>query len=788
MNKSEPGAPSPKRRKNDFHISAIPNDRRIDGIEPPVYNRYSTWVLIDNRGPQEIYRILLADNEHVYLLKVGGMDGSKPLYFSPSKRASDRIRKARLECDKLYYLQRFRAVHDSFVPVQMEDGVCPLAHEEMFQSKIEIVSYALSEWGDLLIQSKHVYANAINSLVSQFGFSDVSIRRWIETNYFYREHHNAMLNRTWEQGGNNPSQNNKPERKPRKGNDKSTSRVGRPVSSIRIGMSEVHDKKILAPRIATLMRNYIRKEVWETIQPYRFIHRRMLDECLVSYNKGKNGEILKHKIDENKLPPPKQLMRIGRRFFNEALAYKAATTGKIRGPEFQKNGGSANDIVHDGLPIYDMDATIADNYLLYGDDIIEIDGCKKPTVIIAKDRVSKAIVGLYITFRPERAEGYLGCLISACMRKESELALWEASHLDGIVYGCPSGIFVDRGAGSSYMVTDTAVKQMHTSVIFAKPGTPQAKGGVENVMGRFQAVLSEVITGSYFPSGDIDYDKVLKRHAEDGAIPIKVFMRALWEMASQHNLKANTESVLTPGMMRNSKFSSNPRGVFNYYKERRRGDISWDWTLETMIRKFGNSDGKSLLAPDGIVTKAKKKFSSFALVRIARAHKQQYGETYQGIFYSVPNAPSVMYWESPEGRLVELEAKNETLATYTPGHEWLHEYENMRRNHSTANALKEYAASEKKNWNARKNDVSKDTQKRMVSIDKRSTKKNKHMTPQERETAKLEGIEHLERKHYEAVYGVLRPKVEDELTEISAINSPMLALGFNNNQVLRIDE
>lgn len=776
-------------RDNDFHISAIPDIARPEGIEQPVYNRYSTWVLIDNRGPQSIYRILLADEEHLYLIKVGGMDGAKPIYFSPSKRASDRIRMDRSKCDQLYYSQRFRAVHDSFIPEHMESGVCLPNREDKFKKKNEVVTYALSQWGDLLLVDKNIYADAIKSLVLQFCVSDVSVRRWLETSYFYREHPNASLDRVWEQGHCNKGSVEEPKRKiktkiPFK---KDNFNVGRPISSKRIGMPGTHNNRRLAPRIATIIRNFIYKEVKETTDTFLIIYQRVNDICLVSYNRDSNGDVKKYKIDENKLPSPKRLKEIARKYYNEALGELVKRTKKIRGRKFQKTGGSASDIVHEGLPIYDIDATIADNYLLYGDDIIEIDGCRKPTVIIAKDRLSKAIVGLYVTFRSERSEGYLACIMSACMRKETELNMWGLGELGGMVYGCPYAIFVDRGAGSSEIVTNKAAEDLRVTTIIAKPGTPQTKGGIENTMGSFQRYISHVLSGSYYPSGDIEYDKHRKRYAEDGAVPVKVFMRALWMMVSEHNLKPITSPELSLDMLKNSKFSANPQGVFNYYRERRRGDIAWDWPLETAIRKFGLE--KKCHAPNGIVTNDSAKYSCPQLIEHSYAYEQQFKKTYVATIFTILNWSFVVYWDSPNGHLIELKEKKLPFSDEIIGPQWYRDYINMRKRHAIGNGYKEHAAGKKMIWEKSKNHVSKETQKNMVSVDKRSTRKqNKDMTVEERESAKQYGAEYLERQQYEALYGQLRPTKDAERNTDSIAEDAIFSLGFDNNQVLRLDD
>jgi len=774
--------PSRALKANDNHISAIPVSVMACSMEPPVYNRYSTWVLIDNRGPQNVLRILLADKEHLYLIKIGGMDGSKPLYFSPTKRATDRIRMERSECDRLYFAQRFRCVHDSFIPSQMEVGTCAPGMLEKFEKKKEVVAYALSQWGDLLLQNQYIYAKAINALVVQFSASDVSIRRWIETSYFYREHPNALLHRTWEQGGKSERQGQH-EQKKRFKSKTSSSHVGRPPSSKRLGMKGVHEVRRLSPRIKALMENFIEKEVWATNDPYPYIHSRMLEHGLVAYNKGSDGKPMKHKIGEDKLPPAKRLKELGRKIYNRCLAKVVEITGTVRGLGYKDAGGTANDIVHDDLPIYDLDATVADNYLLYGDGIIQIDGCAKPTVVMATDRRSKAIVGLYVTYKAESADGYLGCLISAFLPKEWELELWGASHLDGMVFGCPSGIFVDRGAGSSEKVTSKIVEKIRAHSIFAKPGTPQAKPTVERSMGKFQEVLARVISGSYFPSGDIDLDKVRKRYAEDGAVPVQVFMRALWDMVSQHNLSVDTALEATPDMLKDPNFAANPKGVFNYYRRRRRGDIAWDWPLETIIKKLG--DELDLKAPDGTITIENREFSSPSLVRYAKAHQEQYGKTYVGKVYQLRTLTFTLFWDSPFGRLVQLKAKPRTVKTFTSGHKWHIEMENMHRNHVRKNARKEDAANEKKKWNA-KQYVSEKTQKDMTTVDRGSRKKNKDMTPEERIEAKRAGTEFLQRLQSDGLYGPLRQEEETAVIADTVVRPSLPSRGFNNDQVLRI--
>ncbi|MFC7651714.1 hypothetical protein ACFQT4_05530 [Pseudoduganella danionis] len=92
-------------------------------------------------------------------------------------------------------------------------------------------------------------------------------------------------------------------------------------------------------------------------------------------------------------------------------------------------------------------------------------------------------------------------------------------------------------------------------------------------------------------------------------------------------------------------------------------------------------------------------------------------------------------------------------------------------------------------WEKSKNHVSKETQKNMVSVDKRSTRKqDKDMTVQERESAKQDGAEYLERQQYEALYGQLRPTKDAERNTDSIAEDAIFSLGFDNNQVLRLED
>lgn len=111
--------------------------------------------------------------------------------------------------------------------------------------------------------------------------------------------------------------------------------------------------------------------------------------------------------------------------------------------------------------------------------------------------------------------------------------------------------------------------------------------------------------------------------------------------------------------------------------------------------------------------------------------------------------------------------------------------ENMHRNHARAKARKEDAANEKKKWNT-KQYVSEKAQKDMAAVDRRSRKKNKDMTPEERIEAKRAGTEFLQGLQSDGLYGSLRLEEEKAAIADAVVRPSLPSRGFNNDQVLRI--
>ncbi|WP_332852686.1 hypothetical protein [Duganella sp. S19_KUP01_CR8] len=631
--------------------------------------------LVEGRGRERIFRVLGYNDLLVFVVELGTAktthkDGRKVRIFTPgrpSKSVRNRLTWSRSYMANSFASGRIARVAEHGIPVQMSQVSLAPGTNSNLDLRRNVVAYIDQNWGDRILEDSAARVNAVQTAADRFDVSLNSARKWLETHLYYGRHENALVEHNWLKGAPGVSRrglldvNGKP------------AKLGRRTDSEK-AFKNGHKRMRVLPRLLARYDKFIRDQAYNNNDKFPLVYERWI-ESQIAFNRDENGELRSFPIDPKKLPGDSNMRRIGRQLFKAHRVQK----DREKRPRPGNNGGSAQDIVHDQLPVLDIDGTVAPNFVLFGDKHYRLAGEGKPTVLLAVDRASLAIVGWYVSFGAENGDAYLNCVFSASIDKTRDLHRWDVPHLKGFVHGCTSEVFIDRGPGISLKTQTSLVKEFRHAVKMAEPGAPAAKGHAEQVMLYFQKEIAN-LPGSTFETGDKDEDQKRRKHARKGAITMAVFMKALLKAISRRNLELDASHLLTPAMVKADVLPC-PAEIFEYNKRRRRGDAAWDLAPEDVFKRLCVSVMKKV--PKGIVTLDKREFSSSELWHYASTHaKMHAGASAKIRVYVVPNAPFLLLWELPEGGLGLLEATESTRKFFEDeGFEFSIDFQNSYKNH-----------------------------------------------------------------------------------------------------------
>lgn len=636
--------------------------------------------LVEGRGRERIYRVLGYSESHVCLHELGivtlaksGVDSIRSFAPNPPPRGvRSRLLWHRTDVEKRLAEGTLIRVAEHGIPVQMVRQEVPPGVDVKLDLRRKVVAHIQGHGGEDVLGDPAVYARLIRTAAERFNVSANSVRKWFESHLFYGGHVSALIDQDWRKGAPGVSRRDLRDERGR------PVALGRRTASEITGKKGAHARKRLTSQMLAKYSNFLRVQAIDSNDSFPVVYRRWV-ESRVAFNRDSDGNLRTYAVDPRTLPGEDNMKRVGRDLLRKYRAERDA----LRRAKPGKNGGSAQDIVDDQLPILDIDGTVASNFILFGDEHIEIDGQGKPTVLLAVDRASLAIVGWHVSLGAENGDSYLNCVFSACTTKVRELHRWEVPHLEGFVFGCTSAVFIDRGPGISMKTQSSLVGSFRTAAKMAEPGSPQSKGHAEQVMRYFQEALAH-LSGSTFTTGDSGEDRIRQKHARKGAVTLKVFMQALLTAISRRNLESDARHLLTTDMMKHNVLPS-PAEIYRYNKARRRGDAAWDWAPEDVFRKLCVS--RELKAPRGVVSLNQRKFSSSELALFAKSHAAMHNdESLKITTYEIPNAPFVLLWELPGQGLGLLDATPSTRKLFEDGLEFSIEYQNNLRNHLFAEA------------------------------------------------------------------------------------------------------
>lgn len=652
----------------------------MDAAEKPVIIRNSNLSLIVGRGKELIFRVLAYNELSVCVVELGVVKAVKGnalvskifIPNPPSKKVRNRKKWARNFVDNALANGTLVRVAEFGIPEQMTQCSIPSGSSPELDRRRSVVAYIDRCWGDSVFWNCKINAKAVGDAATRFGACEDAVRQWFEMHKFYGGHENALIDHHWRKGAPGVS------RRDLRNADGTHTLLGRRTDSEKMFGNKGHKRKRLTKQQLAKYASFLRKEAWDSNDNFPKIFQRWL-VSRVAFNRDKDGNLVTYQVDPRSFSGDDNMKRIGRRLLKQFRAER----DESREVKAGRRGGSAQDIVHDQLSILDIDGTPADNYLLFGSGEVRIDGVGKPTVLLAVDRASLAIVGWDVSFGPENGDAYLNCVFSAYTPKTRELHRWGVPYLAGMVYGCATDLFIDRGPGVSLRAQTSLVDRLRVAAKMAPPGSPPSKGHAEQVMKYFQEELSN-LSGSTFKTGDKDEDRKRQKNAKKGAVSLEEFMQALLKAISRRNLETDAKHLLTPDMMKNN-IAACPAEIYRYNKNRRRGDAQWDLASEDIFRRLCIS--RKQKAPNGIVTIDGRKYTSAELQLYARTFEAMHnGTTCKIKTYEMPNAPFVLFWELTGQGLGLLEATSSTKKIFEDGYGFLIKYQNCYRNHLLAEA------------------------------------------------------------------------------------------------------
>ncbi|WP_426336775.1 hypothetical protein ACN9MY_01830 [Pseudoduganella sp. R-31] len=647
----------------------------MNDSENTVIIRWSNLSLTHGRGRELIYRVLAISDSFIHVVELGTVRREKTGALEakiftanpPPKTGNRRLMWPREFVNASFNEGRMRHVAEHGIPAQMADTSSTAAESPRLTIRKQVVTHIETHGGDAVFEDRKIYARSIQNAAAFYNVCEKAARKWFEMFVFYGRHENALIDQDWRKGAPGVGRRNLRDK-----NGKPAT-LGRRTDSEKLFGKEGHPRRRLTKQLLAEYSNFIRKEAYDNNVAFPEVFSRW-QESRFAFNRDKDGNIAVYKLDRKNYPTDDHMKRVGRVLLKKYRELRDRDERLRPGSK----GGSAQDIVHDQLPVMDMDGTPADNYVLYGKDVKG----RKPTVVLAVDRASCAIVGWDVSFVPENGDAYLNCYFSACTDKTRELHRWGVPHLRGMVFGCASRIFIDRGPGIGKKAQSAIVERCRNATMIAEPGSGQAKGHGEGVMGSIQKALA-YLPGSTFPTGDIEEDRKRRQLAKTGAVTHKRFMQELLIAISTRNETLDVKHLLTQDMLK-QKIPACPAEIYRYYKSRRRGDAAWDWPPEDTIRKLCVKRTKK--APEGIVTIDQREYTSSELQRLARQHaKMNNGASVEITTYGVPRAKNVLFWELPGNELGVLRQTEFTQKYYDDIND-SSEDDNKIRNHLLARA------------------------------------------------------------------------------------------------------
>jgi putative transposase len=269
--------------------------------------------------------------------------------------------------------------------------------------------------------------------------------------------------------------------------------------------------------------------------------------------------------------------------------------------------GSAQDDCQGVGHIYEIDATIADVFLVATKDRSRIIG--KPTLYLIYDRRSRLVVGFYIGLEPPSWPAAMQAILSIAEDKAALCQRYgvEYDARDWPAHGVyPQMFMADRGEmaskNSSLLVAGLGIR-----VANAASMRPDYKGTVECGFKLLQRSMSDTLKG-YEPPENVTKRRG-KNYSQDACLTIDEFIRVMLANIVAHNRQVMPGYPLSAELL-SQDFKPIPRNL---------------WAHEVRLRV-------------GVLTRHTVDAIRFALLPRSVATVTQKGIEFKGCFYTCPEA------------------------------------------------------------------------------------------------------------------------------------------------------
>ncbi|SAK96052.1 hypothetical protein AWB76_07234 [Caballeronia temeraria] len=702
------------------------------------------WVKTVKGGGERLYRYLAEDATNVWVMEVGTVKQDAAIVHKPLKTKGYRKQWRKQEISVWLKANRLRHIEERCIPNEILDARLPPGMSDELDMKRSLVDFVKDEFGDSYVLTEKGYREAVKLASSTFDVAPQTAAGWLEYDLFYGHHVNSNVPHNWNKGGRGL-----PRRALRSADGKLVPILGRPTDAEVIDPDTKLKRQRCPPRRYANWCEFVTREAWNSDDRIKVILERY-KLLQVGFNRDVQG-IVRAFPANRKLPSDNYLTQIARPILRRVREERRIARSNQPGHRRVLSGGSGNQLAYGDLSVYDIDATPVDNHILYGREEIYINGCGKPTALLAVDRGSDAIVGWYLTFGFENGDCYRRCVFSAYTPKERELARWGVLHLlPGMVYGAASQIFIDRGPGISENMQMAFVERLRNDLLMARPGDPAGKGHGEQVMLMIQADLSHVL-GSTHKTGDKEVDRQKLKVAKKVAVELEVYMVAFLSAIARRNLELDARHLLTSDMIKD-ELKPVPVEIFNYNKGLRDGDFDWDWSEEKIYRNLCWIPPSK--APDGFVSYDGRQYSSAMLRAQARVFQQvNPGKTLVVKLFDVPNAPLTLLWEDAGCNLQVLEAESKTQATYEDTFKWHHDFVSKLKNKRLREARARNASTTRQATNS-SGSVSETKQIKLDAVESRGEAAGVATSSRSARKAAKEHLDRQDSKHLFAALGV----------------------------------
>lgn len=706
----------------------------MNGISRPVLSTVDNY-LIPFDGQELVLRFLAEEKDEYIFMEIGQWDGKHIKRNSPSRSKYERRRVLSLppvqelhENGELKNRHRFveRALPDEIPDNPVSAGldenldrarivlamVFPVPEDEdpnddpvqkllKKQRYEQAFATRVKELVTDTPESRAVVSRTFNTARTMFPtVSRVSIRSWIYRHIFFGGHPNSCLALHKQKGGKG---------KPRADNMKNGKPIntGRKTDDEKQGFArKTYGRKRCLPHVRKRWFNYLKSVGSRSTKTMMGLARDFVNLAVASNKAGKDRSM--YRILPKNLPTVEYLADLGSKELKR-LRYERQKANGWNVGERTLAGGSSLSILDGEISVLDLDGTIPKNFIhvKFRGRNRGIRRSVQPTVLLAVDRRSSAIVGWYVTFGFENGNAYLSLLFSAFTDKTDDLARWGVSELKGMVYGFTSAIFVDRGPAVSEKVQKVAVGRLSLRTLMAEPGRGENKGGVEVRNMLMQRDLRE-LPGSYMPTGDAAADRARDVAIRKGAgVSLREYMQALLGFISESNLRVN-QNILYTNELREAGIPQIPKNVYEFYQKKRRGDmnraIAFDEDKEVAMEKIY----KLLSLPhqktthDGYVTIAGRIYYSDELRDAALEHKLFTGKPMTVEILETPSRPLMMMWVRPSDQVPRsLPIHSDSLLSFDDTYRWMHDtYQQMKKS-TNRNADEKKKENETAEFNAR---------------------------------------------------------------------------------------